>query len=120
MSHVFTVAAKVHDPLTVAAACKRLSLPEPIQGTVELFSGEVTGLLVHLSDWLYPAVVDALTGVIRYDNYEGRWGDQAHLDRFLQAYAAEKAHLEARREGHTVVEETLADGSIHLQIWEAA
>jgi hypothetical protein len=119
MSHIFTIAAKVHDPETVAAACRRLKLPDPVQGTAQLFSGEATGLLVQLPGWDYPAVIDTLTGTIHYDNFDGAWGDQAHLDAFLQAYAVEKALLEARREGHTVSEETLADGSIHLQIWEA-
>jgi hypothetical protein len=42
------------------------------------------------------------------------WGEQQHLDRFLQAYAVEKARSEARRQGHTVTEQSLADGSIKL------
>ena len=120
MSHIFTITAKIHDATVVAAACRRLHLPDPVQGTAQLYSGEATGLLVQLPGWEYPAVIDPLTGTIRYDNFNGEWGDQARLDAFLQAYAVEKAHLEARREGHTVMEETLADGSIHLQIWEAA
>ena len=120
MSHIFTITAKIHDATVVAAACRRLHLPEPVQGTAQLYSGEATGLLVQLPGWEYPAVIDPLTGTIRYDNFDGAWGDQARLDAFLQAYAVEKAQLEARREGHTVMEETLADGSIHLQIWEAA
>lgn len=44
------------------------------------------------------------------------WGDQQHLDRFLQAYAVEKAALEARRQGHTVLEHPLPDGSIKLTV----
>jgi hypothetical protein len=34
----------------------------------------------------------------------------------MQAYAVEKARLEARRRGHSVVEQALADGSISLTI----
>ena len=34
---------------------------------------------------------DPLTGAVRYDNFNGYWGDQAQLDRFLQAYAVEKS-----------------------------
>ena len=100
MSHIFTITAQLHDPTAVAAACRRLDLPEPAVGTVQLYSGEATGLLVQLPAWEYPAVIDTLAGTIRYDNYEGRWGDQAQLDRFLQAYAV--------------------DGSIHLLISEVA
>jgi hypothetical protein len=38
------------------------------------------------------------------------------LDAFLQAYAVEKAKLEARRQGHVVTEQQLSDGSIKLSI----
>ena len=53
---------------------------------------------------------------MRYDNYGGVWGPQHHLDRFLQPYAVEAARAEARRHGHAVTEQTLADGSIRLTI----
>jgi hypothetical protein len=43
MSHVVTIQTKVHDPATVAAACRRLGLPEPVPGTVRLNGGEATG-----------------------------------------------------------------------------
>ena len=41
---------------------------------------------------------------------------QEQLDGFLQAYAVEKARIEARRQGHSVTETELRDGSIRLQI----
>ena len=44
------------------------------------------------------------------------WGKQQELDRFLQAYACGLAKIEARKKGHTVSEQTLADGSIKLTI----
>jgi hypothetical protein len=34
----------------------------------------------------------------------------------MQAYAVEKARIEARRRGHSVVEQPLPDGSIRLTI----
>jgi len=92
----------------------------PTIGTAALFGGQVNGLLIQLPDWLYPAVVDLATGEVRFDVYEGEWGDRQHLDRFLQAYAVEKAKLEARKKGCQVSEQTLADGSIRVQIVEAA
>ena len=55
----------------------------------------------------------------RFDNYNGSWGPQEHLDRFLQMYAVEKAGLEARKKGYSVSEQSLEDGSIRLQIVEA-
>jgi len=53
---------------------------------------------------------------LKYDNYGGRWGQQCHLDQFLQAYTVEKAKLEARRQGHSVSEQELEDGSIRVRI----
>jgi hypothetical protein len=44
------------------------------------------------------------------------WGEQKHLDTFLQAYAVEKAQVECRRKGHTCTEQTLSDGSIKLTV----
>jgi hypothetical protein len=64
-------------------------------------------------------VIDALTGTIKYDNFEGRWGDRSHLDRLLQMYAVEKAKQEARKKGLSVSEQVIQDGSIVVQIREA-
>ena len=120
MSHIVTIQTKVHDPAAVRAACERLDLPVAAEGTARLYSGEAAGLIVQLPGWQYPVVIDALTGTLRYDNFGGSWGEQAHLDRFLQAYAVEKAKLEARKKGYQVSEQALQDGSVKLQIVEAA
>jgi hypothetical protein len=76
MSHIVRIETKVHDPIAVAAACQRMGLATPVQGTARLYSGEATGLLVQLPDWQYPAVVDTLTGTIHYDNFGGSWKGQ--------------------------------------------
>ena len=116
MSHIVQIQTEVRDPAAVGAACHRLGLPEPVLGTARLFSGDATGLLVRLREWLYPVVCDVRTGVLRYDNYGGHWGRPEHLDQFMQAYAVEKAKIEARRKGHPVVEQPLADGSVKLTV----
>ena len=116
MSHIVQIQTEVRDPVAVIAACSRLRLPQPQQGTFQLFSREVAGLGVRLPDWHYPVVCDLSSGQVRFDNFEGRWGEQAHLDRFLQIHAIEKARIEARKKGHTVTEQALADGSIKLTI----
>ena len=116
MSHIVTIEAEARDPAAVAAACRRLGLPEPVTGTARLFDGEASGLLVRLPGWLYPAVVEAGTGRVRYDNYSGAWGDPAQLGLFVQAYALEKAAIEARKRGHSVAERALADGSVRLTV----
>ena len=116
MSHIVQIQTQVRDGAAVEAACRRLGLPQPIEKTVELFAAKATGLTVQLPDWRYPIVCNLAQGRIEFDNYGGSWGDQAQLDRFLQAYAAEKSKLEARRQGHCVTEQALADGSIRLTI----
>lgn len=116
MSHIVSIKTEVRDRDAVAAACRRLGLSEPVHGTATLFSGEVSGLVVQLPDWLYPVVVDTTTAEVRFDNFGGRWGDQKQLDRLLQLYAVEKARIEARKRGHTVVEQALPDGSVKLTI----
>ena len=95
MSHTVTIKTEVRDAAAVRAACERLKLPAPVQGKTKLFSGEVEGLAVQLPDWIYPAVCDTASGQLKFDNFNGRWGDQKHLDKFLQAYAAEKVKIEA-------------------------
>ena len=116
MSHIATVKTEVRDQAAVAAACRRLSLPRPVQGTAHLYSGTLSGLIVHLPDWLYPVVIDTATGNVRYDNYEGCWGDEKQLHRFLQAYVVERSRIEARKKNYLTTEQSLADGSIMVDI----
>src|SRR3954447_7178251 len=116
LSHIVTIKTEVRDHAAVSAACRRLQLAPPILGTAQLFSDQVAGLIVRLADWTYPVVIDTMTGQARFDNYEGAWGDQAQLDRFMQIYAVEKARIEARKKGHQVTEQALANGSIKLTI----
>ncbi len=116
MSHIVEVKTEVRDVTAIRRACERLKLESPVHGTTKLFSGEATGWMVELPRWRYPAVFDTQSGEARFDNYGGRWGKQVHLDRFLQAYAVEKAKLEAHKKGHTVTEQSQADGSIKLTV----
>src|ERR1700683_5615028 len=95
-SHIVTVKTEVRDHAAVAAACRRLALPEPVQGSPQLYSGQASGLLGPLPHWLYPVVIETATGTMRYDNYGGSWGDEQHLHRLLQAYTVERARSEAR------------------------
>jgi hypothetical protein len=116
MSHVVTIRTEIRDAAAVQAACQRLRLPSPVQGTHKLFTSQVTGLAVQLPQWRYPAVCDLAAGHVQYDNFRGNWGEQKHLDAFLQAYAVERAKAECRRKGHTCTETSLSDGSIKLTI----
>ena len=120
MSHIVTIKTEVRDPAAVAAACRRLGLPEPVHGTATLF--ERRG---HRP--ARQAARLALPGRRRHGHRpgplttttRGAGATQEHLDRFLQIYAVEKAKLEARKKGHAVIEQALDDGCIKLQIVEA-
>ena len=116
MSHIVQIQTEVRDPVAVRAACERLQLPQPVEGTFQLFSSSATGLGVELPEWRYPVVCETATGQIRYDNFHERWGCQTQLDQFLQSYAVEKAKLEARKQGHSITEQSLEDGSIKLTV----
>jgi hypothetical protein len=116
MSHIVVIQTRILDSVALAAACRRLGLAEPVIGTARLFVSEATGQIVKLPGWTYPVVIDTATGEIKYDNFAGNWGDECQLHRLLQRYAAEKATLEARRNGHAIIETSLPDGSIRLTI----
>lgn len=116
MSHIVTINTEIRDGEALRLACRRLKHAEPVHRTVQLFSANATGLAVELPGWNYPVVCDVSSGQVQFDNYQGAWGDQRELDRLMQAYAVERAKLEARRKGHAVSEQTLTDGSVKLTI----
>ena len=116
MSHIVEITTEVRDEAAVQAACSRLQLPRATRGTFQLYSSQETGLGIELPHWKYPVVADTDSGQLRYDNYEGRWGSQEQLGQFLQMYAIEKAKIEARCKGHSVIEQRLDSGSIKLTV----
>jgi hypothetical protein len=116
MSHIVTIETQVRDPVAIDAACRRLGLRPAQQETVSMFSGSATGYAVRLPGWRYPVVCEVEAGRIHFDHFGNRWGDETHLHRFLQAYAVEKATIEARRQGYSVSEAMLADGSVRLTV----
>jgi len=82
---------------TPAEAAKQLDMRV---GTVRVAKCRV---LARLRQELGEVSVDALA-------------EQQQLDRFIQAYAVERAKIEARTKGHTVTEQQLTDGSIKVTI----
>lgn len=116
MSHIVEIKTVVREEAAVQAACSRLHLPRATRGTFQLYSTTETGLGIELPHWKYPVVANTESGQLRYDNYEGRWGSQEYLDQFLQAYAVERTKLEARKKGHSVVEQRLDNGSVKLTV----
>ena len=121
MSHIVEIKTEVRDEAAVQSACSRLHLPRATRGTFQLYSSTETGLGIELLNWKYPVVATSnkdgqLSGQLRFDNYEGRWGSQEFLDQFLQMYAVEKAKIEARKKGYSVTEQRLDNGSVKLTV----
>ena len=116
MSHIVQIETEVRSEAAVQAACQRLHLPPATRGTFELYNSTESGLGIELPKWRYTVVANTDTGALRFDNYEGRWGDREYLDQFLQRYAVEAATIAARKEGHSVNETMLEDGSIKLTV----
>jgi len=116
LSHIVAIQTEIRDEQAIRAACVRLQLAAPEHKTVRLFNATATGLCVQLPAWNYPLVCNLQTGQVQYDNYGGNWGEQKHLNSFLQAYSVEKCRIEARRKGHRVTESKLEDGSIRVTV----
>jgi hypothetical protein len=116
LSHIVEIKTEIRDEQAVRAACTRLQLAAPEHKTVRIFSATATGLCVQLPGWSYPVVCNLQTGQVSYDNYNGFWGEQSRLNQFLQAYAVEKAKIEARKKGHSCSETRLDDGSIRVTV----
>jgi hypothetical protein len=116
LSHLVSIKKKVRDLAAVQAACSRLKLPPAVEGTAKLYGVQATGLLLMLPEWRYPVVLDLAQGEVKFDNFEGAWGEIKHLNAFFQAYQVEKAKLEARRKGLSVSEQLLADGTVRVNI----
>ena len=120
MSHLVTIQTEVRDPLAIARACERLTLPPPVYGSARLFASEATGWQVQLPQWRYPLVCATQTGQLHFDTFEGRWGSPRELSQFLQRYAVEKTLLTARQQGYAAYERPLADGSIQVTLQTGA
>lgn len=117
MSHTVTIKTDVKNKQAIAAACQRLNLPQPVDGTFRLFQNEdVKGTAVHLPNWQYPVVINTDTGAVAYDNFNGYWGNMAEYDKFMQAYAVARTMQEASLQGYMATEETLQDGSIKITV----
>ena len=116
MSHIVQIQTEVRSEPAVQATCRRLNLPPATQDTFELYSSTETGLGIELPEWRYVVVANTETGQLLFDNYEQRWGEQKYLDQFLQRYAVEAATIAARKQGHSVVESRLDDGSVKLSV----
>lgn len=117
MSHTLEVKTRFIDPAAIAATCREMGIPEPTaRGNVKLYAETVPNSIgVKLPGWQYPLAIQP-DGSTKLDNYNGAWGEQKHLDRFSQLYAANKATLTAQKQGLRVTRQTLPNGSLKIVV----
>jgi len=122
MSHITTIKdILLKDLQVLTKATNRLKLEPPVihqqEQDYKLYQTEpIKGIAsVKLPQWNYPIVVSK-SGEIHYDNYEGRWGDIAHLNSLKQAYGIEKAKKLAKNQGYMTREHQKEDGVVVLEL----
>ncbi|MEI8289557.1 MAG: DUF1257 domain-containing protein [Verrucomicrobiota bacterium] len=117
MSHTATIDTKFFDEAACVAAAEEMKA-EIVRGKLQLFDGVKVenGFGVKLEGWNYPVIIDTKTGEAKYDNFNGRWGDVSHLNKFKQLYAAHKTVMECKKKGWLATRTVKADGTIKLQI----
>ena len=76
---------------------------------------EFIGNIIQLQGWQYPICITD-EGEIKYDNYEGAWGEQQQLQQFQQMYAIEAAKCAAEEQNYSYTEEVLPTGVLKLTI----
>lgn len=127
MSHIKNTETEIKSPEIVERTVAALGARGQLTGIKILGSGSHTiygtnysGFGIHLPDWRYPVVVNTDTGKLSYDNFNGSWGKQSHLDDFLQRYGIEAASAAAEARGFSYEEATLDNGDIRLRIHAGA
>lgn len=115
MSHMVKVKTQMRNKAVQAAACKRLKLKAPVQGSHSFMDGKTAkGSVIQLSGWQYPIVIEE-SGECRFDNYNGRWGKIEELNKLKQAYAVESV-LSVAAGRYRVNEIPQANGGVKLQL----
>jgi len=116
VSHITRRKSAIKSVDILKKACKRVPGAEYL-GRVDKVRGlPHGGHQFKLKGWTHPVAIDINTGELAFDNYAGRWGEEAELDKVRQGYGVEAAKAQAEVEGHEFEEEKLTDGSIKCTI----
>lgn len=105
-----------NEKYATADARGKVGTAEEAHGQHAIYSGTYEGIGVVLPGWNYPVIINPETGEIKYDNYNGHWGNQDGLDQLVQGYSVEQIRLEAIRQGVSVDQETLENGDVRLLV----
>ncbi len=96
MSHTVTTTTKIKNLQALKDACANLGLSLQLgPQSVRLYGNSVDcNASVKLKDWNYPVAINTQTGEIKYDNYNGSWGNIKELDNFVQNYTSQVVQQE--------------------------
>jgi hypothetical protein len=116
VSHTTTIELEIKSLSALATACRETSTPFEEMTSVRLFDGTLVEDCFAFTPlgWKYP--VAAKDGQLKYDNYEGKWGEDSELNRVKQRYAVNVQKEAARSRGYRVHEERLAGGKVKLVV----
>jgi hypothetical protein len=87
------IATTVHDPIALAATCRRLGLNPPEEGWVQLDAEEVFGRVVRLTGLHGPLVFDTLTGLVAYHPRDNGFVPYGRIMRLILRYYDIRAAL---------------------------
>ena len=104
MSHTMNIKLELCDQEAVKAAAERLGIRVDSETkTHAIYMTTKSGKAIFFNNWKFPAVLQE-DGSIAYDNYNGAWGNIDRLNEFVAYYGLEKAKIEARKKGYSVIE----------------
>ena len=114
MSHTVSIEAVMTDHSCVQTAAKSLSWQVlPVQEH-KLFDSRETGLGIQIPGWKFPVVVQQ-DGALKFDDYGGRWGNLADIDKLKQGYTVAVLTKAAQRQGHRVTQRRVGE-TIKLEV----
>jgi hypothetical protein len=80
------VVTALHDPIALAATCRRLGLDSPAYREVRLGGHTASGWAVHLPGLHAPIVCDTLRGLVAYHPRDNTHDRYARLMRFIRMF----------------------------------
>lgn len=120
MSHTATVQTQVRRPKMIQKAAKALGFSCSVGQFRQQFfqsKAESGDVAVTLPGWKYPVLFDTKTGEVKYDNYNGMWGDLQPLEKLMQEYALQVAEEEAQEftlQGWTMQRVVQPNGDVQI------
>src|SRR5947209_14471419 len=90
---MFKIITSVHNPVVLAATCRRLGLPRPREGHVQFDAHEACGWVVRLPGLYTPLVFDTQSGLVSYHPHDNGFGPYGRIMRFILRYYDMRASL---------------------------